>query len=189
MIHIREAIKFGWKGFKKNWKPFTVLALLVVVVTVLSTDEAPLSIKSFLGQVGMAIVALGGTVLSLKVVDGRKVGFSDIGDSYKDFKLLTIFVLVSITYGILFQLGLVLLIIPGLFIGARLFAAPYLVIDKNASYIDSFKRSWKLTQGKTIKLMIFQIVMFGLIILGLLVLVVGVLAAFGVISIASAYVY
>lgn len=186
MIKIRESLKFGWKAFWKNWPPFVMLSLLLAIVVVMSADENPFSAKSLLGYVGLAVVSLGFTTLSLKVVGGEKVGFPDI---FGDYKLLIPFVLVSITYFILIDLGMFLLIIPGLFIGARLFVAPYLVVDKHMSYVDSFKKSWNLTQGKTIKLMLFTIALFGVAILGFLALLIGALVAAPVMSIATAYVY
>lgn len=189
MISIRESIKFGWIGFKKNWKPFIVLAILLTSVMILTSDKNAFSIKSLFGEIVLIVLGLGGTIISLKVADGKKVGLSDFFNSYKDFKLIILFTLVNITVSALFQLGMLLLIIPGLIIGARLLPAPFLVVDKNTSYVDSFKRSWELTRGKTLKLILFEIAIFGVIILGLLVFVVGVLATFGIVSIASAYVY
>lgn len=186
MIKIKESIKFGWKAFWKNWPPFVVLSLLLAIVAIASADKNPFGISHILRYVGTAVISLGFATLSLKVVDGKKVGFSDI---VKDYKLLMPFGLVSITYFILIDIGMFLLVIPGLFIGARLFAAPYLVIDKNASYTDSFKKSWKLTQGKTIKLVLFTIALFGVAILGFLALLIGSLVAIPVMSIATAYVY
>lgn len=191
MIKIKESIKFGWQGFKKNWRPFLVLALLLVVVTILTAEKNStlVSPMSLFREIATSLVFLGYTVAGLKVVDGKRVRLGDVFNSYRDFKLVVLFVLVNVTYSVLFQLGLLLLIIPGLFLGARLFAAPYLVVDKKTSYIDSFKRSWELTRGKTIKLILFGLALLGVIILGLLALLVGSLVSIAVISIASTYVY
>lgn len=186
MINIKESLKFGWKVFWKNWPPFIVLSLLLAIITVVLSDKDIFSIKSIFNYVGMSIVSLGFYTLSLKVVDGKKVDLSDIFDNYK---LLVPFSLVSITCLILFDLGLFLLIIPALFIGARTFAAPFLVIDKNTSYADSFKKSWKLTQRKTIKLIFFEITLFIVAILGLIAFLIGALVAAPIMSIASAYIY
>jgi len=189
MISIRESIKFGWRGFKSNWKPFIVLAILLTSVMILTSDKNAFSIKSLLGEIVLSALWLGGVVISLKVADGKKVSLSDFRSSYKDYKLIALFILVNITISVLFQLGMFLLIIPGLIIGARFLPAPFLVVDKNTSYVDTFKRSWELTRGKTIKLILFEIAIFGVVILGFLALIVGVLATFGVISIASAHIY
>ncbi len=191
MINIRESIKFGWKGFKNNWKSFLALALFLAAATILTSDNSPTLIgpMNLFQEVATSVVMFGFAVASLKVVDGQRVRLGSVLNSYRDFKLVALFVLVEVTYSILFQLGMLLLIIPGLFLGARLFAAPYLVIDKNASYIDSFKRSWEITRGKTIKLMLFGLALIGVIILGFLALLVGSLVSIAVASIATAYVY
>lgn len=189
MIKIRESIKFGWNGFKRNWKPFIGISIIFGIIIILTTDKDPFSAKSIIGEMATAVWGLGAIVLSLKVVDGKKVSFSDFLNSYKDYKLIVLFALVSITSSVLFQLGMSLLIIPGLFIGARIFPAQYLIVDKHTSYIDSFKKSWNLTRGKTINLIFFEVAIFAVIILGFLALLVGTLVAIPIISIATAYVY
>lgn len=190
MINKKEAFSFGFSTFKKNWAPFVALALFVVLFEILGfalhKKNSLFGISDVVTLVGGAIAELGFTTLSLKVIDEKRVSFSDI---FANRRLFVPFSLVYISYLLLTRIGLMLFIIPGIILGARLFSAPYLVLDKNLSYKEAFKTSWKLTRGKTVKLILFQLSIFAIIILGLLALGVGILIAVPVIEIASVYVY
>ncbi len=191
MINKKEAIKFGWNAFKKNWPPFVLLAIVYVIVNHIPRLFLDKSIPFFspadiVGLLGGAVVGLAFTTLSLKVVDGKKVSFPDI---FSSPGLLLRFVLVSVVYTVLTTIGFLLLVVPGIIILTRFIFAGYYVVDKNASFIDAFKKSWAVTRGKTIKLIFFQIYLLALLILGVITLGVGLLIAIPVISIALAYVY
>jgi len=190
MINKREAFSFGLSAFKKNWGPFVTIAIFVVLFEILGfvlhKKNPFFGISDVVTLVGGAIAELGFTTLSLKVIDGKRVNFSDI---FTNRKLLIPFSLVFISYSLLIRIGFMLFVIPGIILGARLFSAPYLVVDKNLSYKEAFKTSWKLTRGKTIKLILFQLSILAVIILGLLTLGVGILISIPVIEIASVYVY
>lgn len=190
MIHKREAFNFGFAAFKKNWGPFVALALFVILFAILGfvlhKKYSLFGISDVVTLVGGTIAELGFITLGLKVVDGKRVSFSDI---LAKRKLLIPFSLVFISYSILIRIGFMLFVIPGIFLGARLFFTPYLVVDKNLSYKEAFKTSWKITKGKTIQLILFQLSILAVIILGLLILGVGLLVAIPVVDIASVYVY
>ncbi len=190
MIKIRESLSFGFNTFKKNWPPFVVLTLSMAVVSqaphMLWPEETFFSAADLISNIATAIIGLGFTTLSFKVLEGKKVNFADI---FKDSGLLMPYVLVSVSYTILIQIGFVLLVIPGLIILARLFAAPYLVVDKKMSYMGAFKKSWELTHGKTLKLIRFNIAAILVVVVGMLAFLVGALVAIPTVSIATAYVY
>ncbi len=191
MINKRKAIDFSWEAFKKNWQPFVVLAIFSILAQQVPhfflNDSFPVfSPAGVVSLLASAAVGLALATLSLKVVAGKTVDFSDI---FSRFDVLLNFVLVNIAVTVLTMIGFILLIVPGIIIGSRLFFAVYFVVDKNLSFEDSIKASWKLTEGKVMKLIFFQLVLIALNILGVIALGVGLLIAIPVTSIASVYVY
>lgn len=49
--------------------------------------------------------------------------------------------------------GLVLLIIPGIYFALRLSLAPYFLVDKNMEVMDAYKASWDATKGNVMKIL------------------------------------
>jgi len=71
----------------------------------------------------------------------------------------------------------------------RLSFFDYLIVDKNCSAIESLKKSFLITKGNTLRIIIFYILEFLIVLLGLLLLGIGVLIAFPVAFMARTYVY
>lgn len=58
--------------------------------------------------------------------------------------------------------GLILFIVPGFYLVGRLFPVCYLIIDKNLSFFQALKESWKTTKGIGWK-MVWRLLIIGLI--------------------------
>ncbi len=56
--------------------------------------------------------------------------------------------------------GIILLIIPGIYISIRMSFAYYILIDKKLTPMEAIRESWKLTEGKVWKLFCFYFIMF-----------------------------
>lgn len=52
----------------------------------------------------------------------------------------------GIIYFFIVTIGLILLVVPGIYFGLRLIFFPYFIVDKNAGIIDSLRRSFKITE-------------------------------------------
>jgi membrane-anchored glycerophosphoryl diester phosphodiesterase (GDPDase) len=57
-------------------------------------------------------------------------------------------VLVYIVYSVLVLVGLIALIIPGLYVSYRLIFSLYVTVIDNSSALDSLSSSWELTKGR-----------------------------------------
>lgn len=49
--------------------------------------------------------------------------------------------------------GLILLIIPGIYFALRLSLAPYFLVDKNLDVMEAYKASWDATKGNVLKIL------------------------------------
>ena len=101
------------------------------------------------------------------------------------FRLIQSRLLVFLVVG----LGLVLLLIPGLFMACRLVFVPYLIMDKKHGVVDSLKISFYMTKGYSWTIFGMWILSFVIIILGLVLLGFGILVSLVWINAAFAVLY
>jgi hypothetical protein len=84
------------------------------------------------------------TVLALRASQGKKPSFHELVDGARAnfWRLLG----VALISGLLVVVGLILLIIPGIFLIQRLIMASFFVIDKGMGVIDALNASWSLSK-------------------------------------------
>lgn len=97
---------------------------------------------------------------------------------------------VDLLFAIIVGVGLVLLIVPGIYFAARLCLAPIYAIDNpEVGIIDALKRSWAATEGHVLELIGLGIIAFFVGILGVLACCVGIFVAIPVGWIATVLIY
>lgn len=120
------------------------------------------------------LTVFGGTALYILFSPSHKGTVADILSTA--LKLFIFFFLTSFLSGIATILGLLLLIIPGLYIMSRLSIASMFVTDQHErNPIEALKKSWNATKdnGFSILLFLFIIVLMGLITLLVAQLIIG----------------
>ena len=90
----------------------------------------------------------------------------------------------SILLGLMVMVGLLLFIVPGIWLGLKYGQAMTALVDRNCGVIEAFKCSSKITEGHKAKLMLLGSAALGIILAGLLALVVGVVFAYPVAGLA-----
>lgn len=123
------------------------------------------SAVSYLLYAGMVQMALG-------KMDGRPLEISDLFSGFGRFPQMLIGVTVT---SLAMYLGLVLLIIPGLFVAGALAFVPFLVVRQNLSGMEAVKKSWEVLKPQAFSMFGFMIVLGLLIMVGLILCGVGVL--------------
>lgn len=128
---------------------------------ILQPEQLNLGTSYYAGSAISLLVTLlllpAGTLVYLNSVKGKKIDFvSAIKQSlrfwFKFIGISTVSALalivgiVSIFYGFSVVLGLVLFIVPGIFIYQRLLLAGYFMIDKRLGVAESIKTSWRTTK-------------------------------------------
>lgn len=86
------------------------------------------------------------------------------------------FVIGTIVFSVIVAIGLILLIVPGLFILVSLFFWSVFVAERSENFIDAFQSSWDLTKGRRL-----QLFLLGIIVVGIGIVIGGVFSAFSVI--------
>lgn len=199
-LEVGACVKRAFELTRKNFgrlvlAMITVLAVYFVVVLVLSAIDAAMGWKppiesarnqgSVFNQLAMQVVSifisLGVTRFALNLVSGRSFGIAQIfGEGDKLLRGVG----VSILLGLMVVVGLIFLIVPGIWLGLKYGQAMNALVDRNCGVIDAFKYSAKITEGHKAKLMLLGFAAIGIILAGLIALVVGVVFAYPVAGLA-----
>lgn len=187
MIETGKAIGYGWSAVKKDFWYFVGIAVIAMVISGLtsSSDKNPNS-WDVLGIFLSTWMTCGYTTMMLSYQAGKKMPLSDVFTQFKHYwRVLG----ASILVGLIVVVGLVLLIVPGVYFALRFQFVLQLIIDKNLGIGEAMSASTKLTNGIKMPLLGFNLTLLGVIILGALCLGVGILVAMPVVWLAQVHVY
>jgi hypothetical protein len=73
--------------------------------------------------------------------------------------------------------GALCLLLPALYFSIRFMFYRAFIVEDNAGIIESLKKSWRITEGHTLRLFLLGLTMLGIIIAGILLFIVGIFVA------------
>jgi uncharacterized membrane protein len=194
-FNIGESLSYGWDIMGKNIWFFVGILIVSWLLTGIPSNAADnlqenaagLSFLLRLVQIVLqTIVSIGLIRIQLKFLDGEKPEF---GDLFKFQKHFWRFLGASILYALMVGIGLFFLIVPGIYLALRFQFFAFSIVDRDASIMDSFRQSTRLTHSVKWKLLGFEILLMLINILGLLCLVIGIFATAPTTMMAMAAVY
>lgn len=133
-----------------------------------------------------AILKLGVIKVFLKLVDGGEKNFNDL---WSTVGYLPSYIAAAIMMALVVGVGLVLLVVPGVYIYVRLQFFSILIIDKNLGPIKALKESWRLTTGRALDMFLLSVIIIAITLAGSLLVGVGLIVAVPVTMIFLAKVY
>ncbi len=187
-IDFGDIFRCTWEIFKPNWGTcllayFAVLAvnflisyglvfglMMVGRVMVGPRGGAPFSIVgNVIAQLISIWLGIGLMIYMLKVARGEVAEFVDLfsGGPY----YVQIF-LALLLFSLIFYVGLILCIVPGIILGLMFSQFYYLVLDRGLPVSDAFRTSRELTRGNKLTLFLILLV-FGLASVALVLLTCG----------------
>ena len=194
---ISELIQDAWSKFKEKlgfWILITIISIVVgyfgdygLSVDPESFEASFTSIQGFVISILSLYLSASITLIYIKFMRGESVSLNDL--FAVDLNKFIHYVLAVLVSGVLMVIGFILLILPGFYIMARLMFVQYLVLDRNLSFLEAIKKSFKMSEGHVLDFISFMFAMAFLIILGFLSLVFGILVAIPVTSLATAKLY
>jgi uncharacterized membrane protein len=180
----RELLTFGWEKTKAHF-PFLLSLVVGAFVIGLITGGVPIVGDIIAGLVTIAMISI-----LLMIVDGHTPQYRDLLKPFQTYYVTLHYFIALILYVLAVIAGLILLILPGIYVAVRLQFFSYLVVDHgHMKGIDALKKSWEMTQGKFWKLFGWSIVLFFINLLGLLALGVGLLFTIPVTAVAYTKLY
>jgi len=190
-----EAIRFGWDRMKDNLGFFIVYLIILFSVEFFFSAfaglfEDSLPFLSFIFNVGYWIVIIISSLfvvkIGLRLYDQNKIG--SYGFLSFSSSLFFKYLLGYLLLWLVIIIGLILLIVPGMYLAIKYQFVPYLIVDKNMDVIEAFKKSGKMTDGSKWNLFLLTILLVIIIFLGFLAFIVGIFVALPI-AMAVAYVY
>ena len=141
----------------------------------IGTDDNLSPISSLISSIINVFFMLGATRIGLRVATGHHF---DIGMLFSGSRWLVKGYIAYILYMVAISIGIVCLIVPGVFLLLRLGSYMNAIVEKDMGIFESLKYSWNLTRGNTLNLFVVFLFSILIVIAGCLALIVGLLFAF-----------
>ena len=191
---ISEVFGTSWKHTKSQiWVLvglFIGFSILSMIVTLFGMPAQ----GSIVGRVIVQIVSLliscifmlGYVKNIFKALDGEEPQFSAYGQQSR--KIIT-YLIANILFSIAVCIGMVLLIIPGIYLYLRLQFFTAFIVEEDCGIIESLQKSWNMTQGQTLPLFLLLLTMIGTAIVGCILFFVGFFVAVPLIYMMQCYTF
>ena len=191
---ISEVFGTSWKHTKSQiWVLvglFIGFSILSMIVTLFGMPAQ----GSIVGRVIVQIVSLliscifmlGYVKNIFQALDGEEPQFSAYGQQSR--KIIT-YLIANILFSIAVCIGMVLLIIPGIYLYLRLQFFTAFIVEEDCGIIESLKKSWNMTQGQTLPLFLLLLTMIGTAIVGCILFFVGFFVAVPLIYMMQCYTF
>ncbi len=194
-VPIKDSLVRGWGIFKNNVL-FLVVVFIAVSIVYAIAERADDMSERFIWPAGLlvsigylvalAIVELGIVSVALRLVDHGKAEFEDF---FSQLGVFFKFFITFILYGAMVGIGLVLLIVPGVYLAIKFGFFGFFIVDDRLEPLDALRASSRLTDGVKLDLLLFYLTMILVFFAGLILLIVGIYIAWPVTQLAIAYVY
>lgn len=186
---ISAALREGWELTKVNIGFLVIYQIILSIVAYIFTGPNPSVQSALLGVIGAIIVLLGKMGFYNSVLILTTGGKPSFDQFYKNWPKLLTWIVANFLFVLMFVIGLILIIVPGLYVWAAFGLFPFFILDKDAGPIQALKQAWQATQGVRIDVFLLFLACLGINILGLLFFFIGVFITFPVTLIALATVY
>lgn len=195
-IDLAQVFKFGFHQYKKYASfvigamlTFFVLAVIPQVYFMLRVPDPPTTKAQFISfalTVIQLFLSLGFTKIMLLLIQDE---FVEVADMFNNFRPFLSYFIASFLYGIAVTLGVLLLVIPGIFIAIRFQFFPYFILEDEVSSFTALRKSYILSQNLTLDLFLFGVVVVVLNVAGILFFGVGIILTYPLTTMATAIIY
>lgn len=182
---ILEGFKFTNSLFLDNFTKFFIVIFPIYVIqflVYLAFGSVPgnefgtsSSFTNFTQQILANLLTLYSYALAILLIDDifKEKSRSVSNYFYQALYFFPKIIGIGLITGILVVFGLLLFILPGLYISARLMFAPYIGLMENRPILDSVKKAYEITEGKGWKLIGYVVAVIFPIIIILITILTG----------------
>lgn len=191
---IAGALRYGWRTTLDNLTFFFWLGLLYLAITltlngivfkVNAYSEGWAFVVGILALVAGIVMDVGLIVVALRLHDGRRVRVSDL---FIHYPLAPAYFIATIIATLAVLVGLVLIVVPGIFLMVLFQFYAYHIADEGAGAVAALRRSAETTRGARWRLFLFGLLTVLINVGGALCLLVGLFLTVPLTLLARAYV-
>ncbi|MCA9368892.1 MAG: hypothetical protein H6773_02615 [Pseudomonadales bacterium] len=192
---ISDSIHAAWDLFKEKWYIIYGLYLIPVVVAVIYSLTLNALGESFgiMAFFVMFIYMIVQTVVSMGVIQGYLNLARGEEINIETFKtmlpLVVNYFLGTLLLGVIIVLGLIFLIVPGIYFSLKYFFVPFLLIDKKMKPMEALRASEKMTKGIKWELVGLSAAAILLAYMGIFAVIVGIFVTAPVAAMSYVYFY
>ncbi|OGI21936.1 MAG: hypothetical protein A2808_02195 [Candidatus Moranbacteria bacterium RIFCSPHIGHO2_01_FULL_55_24] len=187
-------IKSAWETLKKHiffvWIVLGITWGISLFFSLLEKNFQHSALEPFFGILSffaMFFLQLGSIHMFLHLVrTGEELSLEHL---FSQREIFWRAILSNILYYLMVIIGLIFLIVPGIYLGLRYYFLSYVFVDKKTSIGEAFSQSSKLTEGKKWDLFGFFLLLIALNILGALLFLVGLVVTIPLTTLAIVYAY
>ncbi|MCP5358520.1 MAG: hypothetical protein H7A06_10295 [Pseudomonadales bacterium] len=181
-----NALAYGWSRMKAN----ALLLFLATLVAVIADMPVNQNTGDFSGDNPVTplfallvtayalllqpVFQFGVDLIFLRSTRGEDVKIGSILDGFQRYVDVVLAHLLVI--GLIF-IGIIALVIPGLYVACRLVFVSYLVMDEGMDPIAAVEGSWRMTRGHALKIFLLGLLSILLFLCGLALLLIGIFPA------------
>jgi len=173
-----------------------VYALVVIMIQVgasaIDPDVMGIISSALMGLLGLAVILSQSWIMGginkflLRVGRGESPALSEV---FGGLPFLGRMVVGNLLFIILYYLGALLCVVPGVLFALGCSQWSYLVVDKGMSPVDALKASWAMTMGHKMNIFVFFLLAFLVALAGYLACGVGIFVAIPIIQLAQVFIY
>ncbi|NTW56655.1 MAG: hypothetical protein HGB20_06390 [Chlorobiaceae bacterium] len=179
-----EYIRQAWDLFKEHVGEFLGFTLVIFVASAISSR------MNFAGSLVISAVTTtfyaGYAIAAFKILGGHPFQFSDF---FRGFNYFLPLFLAGLAGGFLVCIGLILLIVPGIYLGVCYMFTTFLIIDYRMDFWQAMEISRKIISRHWFSFFGFAFVLFAINVLGVLALGIGTFVSIPVSACAAAIAY
>ena len=191
-----DIFKTAWKGLiSQIWLlaglliGYTIIYSLLLLFAMPATGEI-ISVRGIivvcLNILLSCLFMMGYLRNCLQTLDREEPQFSAYGQVTH---ILPRFLPASIIYAVIIAIGFALFFLPGLYLSLRFQFFIASMVDEDTGVIESFRRSWTITKGHTVQLLIVMLIQLLLSFIGMIALFIGIFVAIPLIILMYACTY
>lgn len=189
------SVSWGWQTLWASFGFFVGFILIIfgiqgiinfVPELVFGDNVMAQFLVALVGWLVGAVLEMGVIVVTLKFYDGMR---AELGDLFSQIERILIYLVSSFIYAMMVLIGLVFLIVPGIYIALRFHFFGFFIVEEGCGPIEALSRSAEITKDNVGNLFLFWLIIFGINIVGLLALGIGILITSVITMLATAYVY
>jgi len=178
-ISVRHAFDFAWPILKKHLGLFTAVLLtilaawVVLEIVVIAGQRFGILLWTVMHLAFLIFVAgieLGLLQICRALSDGKVPAFAD---AFAHLRLGPKFLAAQILYLLMVAIGLLLLVVPGVYLGGRYALFGFRFADGETNLLRCFQQSALLSEGATTRLLSVLVALLGLNVLGASLLALG----------------